>query len=844
VRDAGGSLFDRKIAGTQISGARNRLKRVQILAGGKNPVMKKIIAFLLIACACGGIMLFHAAAQEAAPAVALSPADAAQAVREFNTTCAACHGEGAGGGDRAPALNDSAHLRTLDVQGIAAIIKGGQRTMPPFPNLPEAEVTRLAAWIHSMNISGLQSAPPEQVRAGEAFFYGAGGCAGCHMVRGRGASAGPDLSSVAARTTKAELEKWLDNPTSMMGIKSLPGCPGWAFCPDFQWAVQNVVLKSGEKLRGFARRQTEHEVALQTLDGKFRMLPRNDIASMVQDKTSYMPVTHATADQRRDLLAYLGTLGGISSGPVTGDVPPVSKSEIDAVMHPKRGEWVTYNGRRDGNHYSDLAQINTKNVGKLQPQWAFVPGGVGLQGEPIVADGIMYITGGPQVCALDARTGLRIWCVPRTNGLGVQQILGGRGGANRANQTPPPVGPNRGVGILGDRLFYTSDDAYIVCLNRLTGAVMWAEPLAEPSEKGKIYTSASVLVANDLVITGVAGGDSPMRGFVVAYHADTGKEAWRFYTIPKPGEPLSETWSGQALATGGGATWETGSYDAETGTLYWAVGNPYPDTDASERGGTNLHTNSVVALDAGTGKLKWAYQFTPYDTHDWDATEPMVLVDTVWKGKPRKLLMTAQRSGVFYVLDRTNGEFLLAKPFVKKFSWADGFDPKTGAPHLLGGNTPTVDGTKTCPGVRGATNWYPTAFSPQTKLFYVMAAEDCGVYRSKGRTFGNNPDPSDPGTRLVRALNIETGNVVWEKLLVGPQETDYTGVLATAGGLVFHGEIGGDFAAVDAKTGKTLYTFRTNDSWRATAMTYMLDGRQYIAAMDGQVLWAFALGYK
>jgi alcohol dehydrogenase (cytochrome c) len=335
-----------------------------------------------------------------------------------------------------------------------------------------------------------------------------------------------------------------------------------------------------------------------------------------------------------------------------------------------------------------------------------------------------------------------------------------------------------------------------------------------------------------------------MRGYIVAYHANTGKEAWRFYTIPKPGEPLSETWVGRALATGGGATWETGDYDPETGMIYWAVGNPYPDTDASERGGTNLYTNSVVALDAKTGAFKWTYQFTPYDTHDWDATEPMIMVDTVWKGKPRKLLMTAQRSGVFYVLDRTNGQFLLAKPFVKKISWVDGFDPKTGAPHMLPGNTPTEQGTKSCPGVRGATNWYPTAWSPQTKLFYVMAAEDCGVYRSKGRTFGNNPDPSDPGTRLVRALNIETGDVVWEKLLVGPQESDYTGVLATGGGLVFHGEIGGDFAAVDAKTGKTLYTFRTNDSWRATPMTYMVDGRQYIAGMDGQVLWSFALGYK
>jgi PQQ-dependent dehydrogenase (methanol/ethanol family) len=787
------------------------------------------------------MLLFQVSAQEAQPP-AISPSEAAQAAGDFNRTCAGCHGENAGGGDRAPALVDNPHLRTLDAAGIEAVIRNGQRAMPSFANLPQAELGRLAAWLHSLNLSGLQSAPPEQVAAGKTFFYGPGGCSGCHMVGGRGGSSGPDLSAIAARSTRGELERWLDDPTAMMGTKSLSICPGWAFCPDFQWAIQDIALKSGEKLRGFARRRTEHEVALQTLDGKFRMLLTEEIATIAQEKHSYMPGFHGGPAERANLLAYLGTLGGINPGPLQHSVPPVSQAEMDAVMHPRPGDWATYNGRRDGNHYSPLAQISVKNVKQLQPQWTFVPGGVGLEGEPIVVDGIMYVTGGPQVCALDARTGLGIWCTPRTNGLGVQHA--NRGGAARNNQAPAPTGPNRGVGVLGDRLFYTSDDAYLVCLNRLTGAVMWTEPLAEPTETGKIYTSASVMVVNDLVITGVAGGDSPMRGFIVAFHADTGKEAWRFYTIPKPGEPLSETWMGRALQTGGGATWETGSYDPETQTLYWAVGNPFPDTDPSERGGTNLYTNSVVALDVKTGKFKWSYQFTPYDTHDWDATQPMVLADTVWKGKPRKLLMTAQRSGVFYVLDRITGEFLLAKPFVKKITWADGFDPKTGAAHLVPGNVPTEAGTKTCPGVRGATNWYPPAFDPQTKLFYVMAAEDCGIYRSTGKVFGNNPDPSDAGMRLVRALNVETGAIVWEKPMPGPQETDYSGVLATAGGLLFHGEVGGDFAAVDAKTGKTLYRFRTNDSWRATPMTYTVAGRQYLAGMDGQVLWAFALGYK
>ncbi|HEX4635484.1 MAG TPA: c-type cytochrome, partial [Rhizomicrobium sp.] len=686
--------------------------------------MKKLVIAFLAAGGAAAALLFQVSAQEA-PRAGMSAADAAQAVEDFNTTCAGCHGEDGGGGDRAPALVDNSHLRSLDAAGIAAIIRGGQRAMPPFPNLPQVELSRLAAWLHSRNMSGLQSAPPEQVAAGETYFFGSGGCSGCHMVHGRGSANGPDLSAVAARSTRAEMEHWLDNPTSMMGTKSLSICPGWAFCADFQWAMQNVLLKSGEKLRGFARRKTEREVALQTLDGKFRMLPVERIASIAQEKRSTMPDFHGSGSDRSNLLAYLGTLGGISAGPLEQDVKPVTQAEINQVMHPKPGDWPTYNGRRDGNHHNPLAQITVKNAKQLQPQWAFVPGGVGLEGEPIVVDGIMYVTGGPQVCALDAGTGLSIWCTPRTNGLGVQRLPGARGGGPFRMPAPAAAGPNRGVGILGDRLYYTSDDAYLVCLNRLTGAVMWSEPLAEPSEKGKVYTSASVMIVNDLVITGIAGGDTPMRGFIVAYHADTGKEAWRFYTIPKPGEPLSETWVGRALATGGGATWETGSYDPQTQTLYWAVGNPFPDTDPSERGGTNLYTNSVVALDARTGKFKWSYQFTPYDTHDWDATEIPVLADMIVRGKQRKVVVMANRNAFYYILDRETGEFLSGTPYAKQ-TWAKGLDDK-GRPQVTPGSEPSVEGTLVWPSLQGATNWFSPSYDHASGTFYV-AVREMGSY--------------------------------------------------------------------------------------------------------------------
>ncbi|HEY2008893.1 MAG TPA: PQQ-binding-like beta-propeller repeat protein [Rhizomicrobium sp.] len=780
--------------------------------------MKKLVA----------VFAFLAAAAALSHVRAQVPFAAAQA--DFEKNCAVCHGSGGGGGDRAPALADNPDLRRLDAEGIAAIIRRGMPGgMPAFASLPQTQVSEISTWLKSMNESALRTAPPQQVAAGEKFFFGEGGCSGCHMVKGRGASLGPDLSGIGARSTFKEINAWLDNPTSQMGVKTLAVCPFWAFCPDFQWAIADVALRDGGHLRGYLRGQTEHEVQILDMQKRLHLLDAAQYASVTRQTQSAMPVLRATADQRRDLLAYLSSLAGVEEGPLTTASAPVTQGDIDQIMKPRRGDWPSYNGGLDGNRWSGLDQINPSNVKGLQPQFVFAPGGSGLEGTPVVIGGVMYVTGGTRVCALNAKTGAPIWCTPRNNGI-----------ASTPKSAPAPVGPNRGVAVLGDRVFYISDDAYLVCLNRLTGAVMWSVWLPEKGAAGKFYSSMAPMVVGDLVVAGIAGGDSPMRGFLAAYRPDSGRLAWRFYTIPKPGEPLAKSWIGRALTTGGGATWSTGSYDAETGTLYWAVGNPYPDTDPDERGGRNLYTNSVIALDAKAGTFKWHFQLTPYDTHDWDATQPLVLADANWKGKPRKLLLSAQRSGVFYVIDRTNGQFLLAKPFVKKETWTKGFE-KDGTPILATGSTPTVDGTKTCPGVRGATNWYAQSFDPQTGLFYVMAAEDCGIYRKTGKIFGPNPDPSDVGMRLVRALNIETGDVAWEKLLVGPQETNYTGVLTTAGGLLFHGETGGDFAAVDAKTGQTLWTFRANDSWRASPMTYTVDGRQYVAAMDSTNLFSFAL---
>jgi PQQ-dependent dehydrogenase (methanol/ethanol family) len=813
-----------------------------------DPLHAVIFAAVLAAMVGVGVRVAAQSAPAARPAVAT--AQAAPPARFV--ACQGCHGAGGAGGDRAPALVNSAKLRALSQDQIKAIIKTGTPGgMPPFP-LPEAELDQIAGWIKSQNQAAAQTtASPEQIAAGEAFFFGDGECASCHMVSGRGTVKGPDLSNLATRASGEEIQRWLDNPDSQRGLKKTASCPGWAFCPDLQWGVVNVKMKDGGVLRGFSRNIGEHDLQLQTFDGRLHLLTDKQFASIEREPKSYMPPLKATPEQRRDLLAYLSTLRGTKLGPLAHTPAPLPAAEIERIARPRVGEWPTYDGAPRGNRFSPLDQINTGNVTRLQARWTFTPGGTGLQNTPVVVDGVMYVTGAQQVCALDARSGRYIWCAARNSGeTGAAQeaprpgrapaVLGPAAGERPFGGATSGTGPNRGVAVQGDLVYFVSDDCYLVALHRLTGAVVWRVRMTDPAFPGGYYNTAAPLVVGDLIVAGVAGGDSPLRGFLIAFKAQTGEMAWRLWTIPLPGEPLSETWGGTALPTGGGATWTTGSYDADANVLYWAVGNPYPDTDGDQRKGSNLYTNTVLALEPETGKVKWHFQFTPHDLHDWDANTPLVLADLDYKGKPRKLLLQANRNGFFYVLDRTTGEFLSGTPFVKKLTWASGIGPD-GAPILLPGNEPTVEGTLTCPSVRGGTNWYATSFNPLSKLFYVMAAEDCGIYRKIGSIYAGKPNPDDPGQRFLRALDPQTGKVVWEKQLVGSQEANYGGVLSTAGGVVFHGETGGAFAAVDAVTGKTLWTFNTNEAWRATAMTYLVDGKQYVAVAAGTNIVAFSL---
>jgi len=407
-------------------------------------------------------------------------------------------------------------------------------------------------------------------------------------------------------------------------------------------------------------------------------------------------------------------------------------------------------------------------------------------------------------------------------------------------------GINRGVAILGDRVFMVTDNAHLLALHRLTGSLLWEVVMAD-SHVNYGATSAPLIV-NDLVISGTSGGDEGIRGFVAAYKASTGERVWRFWTVPRPGEPLSETWAGKALVHGCTAAWLTGTYDAGTNQLFWTTGNPCPDYNGDERGGDNLYSDSVLSLDPATGKLRWYFQYTPHDVHDWDSAQTAMLVDAPFEGKPRKLLLHANRNGFFYVLDRTNGKFLRATPFVQKLNWATGI-ASDGRPIVNHDADPTPQGARACPAVDGATNWFSNAYNPATGLFYLMALEKCNIYTKSdavwtaGESYygGETRDvPGEQPQKFLRAINLETGKIAWEIPQTGNAQS-WGGVLSTAGGVVLFCEDSGAFAAADARSGKLLWHFQTSDLWKASPMTYMAGGKQYVAVAAGSHILAFSL---
>jgi len=509
--------------------------------------------------------------------------------------------------------------------------------------------------------------------------------------------------------------------------------------------------------------------------------------------------------------------------------------------------WLTYNGTYTSQRYSLLDRITPANVTNLESKWVLQNQVFGAwQSNPIVVDGMMYVTQRPNdVMAVDAKTGRMFWLYRHTPSPDARVCCG-------AN--------NRGVAILGDTLFMGTLDARLIAIDTKTGRPVWNIAVADVKLAYSI--TMAPLVVKDKVIVGVGGAEFGIRGFIAAFDVRTGKQVWRFNTIAEPGDPGHATWSGEAWKYGGGSLWVTGSFDPALNLTYWGVGNPGPDWNPDQRPGDNLYSDSVVALDADTGALKWHFQFTPNDGYDYDAVQVPVLADINWRGSPAKVMMWANRNGYFYVLDRATGRFLLGTPFVK-VNWSSGLDEK-GRPI----QTPQPPGAPTWPGNQGGTNWYPPSFSPRTGLFYVSAWENYAtIYRKEeavyqpGRNFYGGgftvltPVPGAPtvgigrrsainnwtnevGSGAVIAIDPQTGQHKWKF-----QQFDVTdsGLLTTASDLLFTGGREGYFYALDGRTGKVLWKASLGGQIVMAPITYEVDGKQYVSVISGHTLVTFAL---
>ena len=506
----------------------------------------------------------------------------------------------------------------------------------------------------------------------------------------------------------------------------------------------------------------------------------------------------------------------------------------DAEPH----NWLSYSGSLSNQRYTRLTEITPANVKDLRLQWVWQARSLEkFEATPLAVDGVLYTVQAPNdVVALDAATGRVFWTFP------YQPAPEARTCCGRVN---------RGLAMLGDTLFMGTIDAHLLAIDARSGQLLWDTTVASARERYSI--TMSPLVANDKVIVGTAGGDMGIRGIIAAFDVKTGREVWRFHTIPGPGEPGNETWSGSSWMTGGAGVWNAGAYDPETNLTFFGTGNPAPDWDGRSRLGDNLYSDSVVAVDADTGTLRWHYQFTPHDELDYDATQVPVLADILFRGQPRKVMLWANRNGLMYVLDRATGEFLLGKPYVK-VNWMDGFDHK-GRPQRVPGKVPTPEGTLIQPHVHGATNWAPPSFSPRTGLFYVAHWENTATVVVEGQS----PRPAGVNTRqttmgqidlqpffndeneaygVVRAYDPTTLDPRWEYRM---SDITWGGVLTTASDVVFSGGREGYFFALDARTGELLWKASVGGQVNAGPMSYAVGGRQYVAIAAGSSLFSFAL---
>ena len=515
--------------------------------------------------------------------------------------------------------------------------------------------------------------------------------------------------------------------------------------------------------------------------------------------------------------------------------PQVSSQRlVNAAGEP--GQWLTYSGSYNGQRYSPLDQINRSNVSRLALQWVFQ---THVQGDhettPLVVDGVMYTIQSPNdVVALDASSGAILWTY-------AHKPLEGTRNPCCGNLT-------RGVAILNDKLYLGSLDGFLISINARTGKEVWRTQVGDYK---KFYSiTHAPLAVKDKIIVGVAGGELGVRGYIKAYDAETGKEIWNFNTVPGPGEPGFETWkTPDSYLHGGAPIWVTGSYDPDTNLTFWGTGNPGPDWNGKARLGDNLYSCSVIALNLDTGKLAWHYQFNPHNEFDWDATQVPVLADVNYQGRTVKGMLWANRNGVAYLLDRTNGKFLRGTSFVKT-NWYTGFD-ELGRPIVPTEKLSSKEGTLIMPGNQGGTNWYNPSFSPATGLQYIPAWENSATkyfngeeppefHEGQGFTGDRPQNVQNPDLfGSVVALDPATGERKWTYKLSAPNPEG--GVLTTSGNMLFMGGRDGQFVGLDARDGKEVFSTRLGASVSAGPMTYAINGQQYVAIQAGHTLFVFAL---
>jgi len=750
--------------------------------------MKKVILF------CAGAVLAFAQHPEA--------------VREgrelFVRNCSACHGDTAKGG-RGPDLTTGEwkHGGSIDdlVRNMVKGIPGTQ--MPPIA-MPDNEARSIATFLLSLT-SKNDDRPTGDEGKGRALFFGAANCSGCHMFAGRGGVFGPELTNIRARFKSSALSARMSEP------------------------VQTVDLGAG--LSGVVK--GEDTFTLQVMDNKekWHFLNKRALSRPLAKRAT--PHPSVAPGDRNDIAAFLLKAPQDFDPSTPWNPSPDMNVTYKRLLnsHAEPQNWLTYWGDFRGTHYSGLKQITPANAPSLKSTWTFQFGGNTVETTPLVVDGLMFVTGPlNNAAALDARTGRPIWRYTRR----LPKVA-----------SHCTVMTNRGFAMLGDRLYLATLDTRLVALDAKSGNVIWDVEVGD-YKKGYSITHAPLAIDGKIIV-GVTSGECALTGWVDAFDAKTGKRLWRVHSTPQPGDPNRKTWNPERSADfGGSPTWTTGTYDAETDTIFWPTGNPGPDYDGTVRAGDNLYSCSVLAIDAKTGKMKWWFQFTPHDVHDWDANETPMLLDGVVRGQKRKLLVTAQRNGFYYVLDRVTGEFLDGRAFAHQ-TWAKGLDDK-GRPIPLPNTTPTPQGNYVCPDAAGTANWGSPSYDPATGFFLVSVRETCATYTSmtkspvpgEGYTGGGvevDPKVGQPGS--VRALDATTGLRKWDfPLQIG---SSATGVVATGGGVVFASSNDGNLIALDAKNGKYLWHYYTGANIITSPITYAVDGKQYVAIASQSAMFVFGL---